>query len=224
MTVKLKDPSPTAKSTLLVFVVDRSGSMAGIADDMSGGINQLFADQAKVEGECLVTLTQFDDTFETLLGNEPVGNIESYTLIPRGSTALFDAVGRTIAIVDRYLATAPKPEQVIVTIVTDGNENASREFTQEKIKSLIDARTEAGWKFTYLGANQDAILVGQGMGIPTHASMDYAAGSRAVRNSTSSLSSTLTANRSGLASSVAYSGEDRAKAVEPDPVPSTSPK
>jgi Mg-chelatase subunit ChlD len=212
MTLKFKTDLTPPTDTLLVLIVDRSGSMASIRHDMEGGINQLFKDQAEVAGKCFVTMSQFDTEFELLAHREPIERIDSYTLNPRGGTALLDAIGRTITTVADDFGPVPAP-QVIVAIVTDGEENSSREWTQTGVKDLVERKTRAGWKFTYLGANQDAITVARGMGISAAATMDYAATTRGVSSAYTSMSSAIGSSRVG-GQSINFTDQDRKAAKQ----------
>ena len=158
-----------ADHTEVIIVLDRSGSMDSIKNDMEGGINQFFEDQKKEPGRCSVTLTQFDNEYEIVYSGVDIQSVPKVSLVPRSMTALLDAVGRTIKEVgDRLAKTAEanKPGRVIMLIVTDGLENASREFTNAQVKALIEEQTSKyNWMFVYLGANQDAFAVAAGMGV-----------------------------------------------------------
>ena len=204
--------------TKVVFVVDRSGSMSSIAKDMEGGFKSFIEDQKKNNvGQCDVSLYQFDTQYDVVFENRDIQSELKYTLIPRGSTAMNDAIGRTINTVGETLAKmneADRPDRVLFVIVTDGEENASKEFTTKQVKELIDRQSnEYNWTFTYLGANQDAWAVGAAMGISKDAVLNYAANTSGVLNSWSSLNSKVSAFRGSqdafLAKSlVSYNEED----------------
>lgn len=141
----------------VAVVLDRSGSMASIADDMVGGFNTFLAEQRSKPGQCAVTLVQFDgqDPFEVLVDGMPlaeVTDLDRSRYVPRGNTPLLDAVGRMIAHVDARLAAHPDEDQVVL-IITDGFENASREFGYAQVADLIARREEAGWSFVFLGTD-----------------------------------------------------------------------
>ena len=154
--------------TELVFVIDRSGSMSGIRGDMEGGFNEYIENQKKLPGECNVTLCQFDDHFDTVYYG-PIADMPRYRLEPRGSTALMDAMGRTMVAVGGRLAAmkeADRPEKVLIVVITDGHENSSREFGASKIREMVKHQTEKySWDFVFLGANQDAVLSAAEYGI-----------------------------------------------------------
>lgn len=155
--------------TELVVIVDRSGSMQSIKDDAQGGINQLIEDQKKDKGECSFTLAQFDTEHDLVNDGTDIKSVEPFTLVPRGGTALYDAIGRTLNAVGKRLADTPEAERpglVSVVIVTDGYENSSREFDQATVKKMIgEQESKYSWEFSYLGADQDAFAVGNSFGI-----------------------------------------------------------
>jgi len=186
--------------TKVVFVVDRSGSMSSIAKDMEGGFKSFIEDQKKNNvGQCDVSLYQFDTQYDVVFENRDIQSEFKYTLVPRGSTAMNDAIGKTINTVGETLSKmneADRPDRVLFVIVTDGEENASKEFTTKQVKELIDRQSnDYNWTFTYLGANQDAWAVGAAMGISKDAVLNYAANTSGVFNSWNSLNSKVSAFR-----------------------------
>ncbi len=154
--------------TDITLVVDRSGSMASTKDDAQGGINTLIKEQASKTGKCTLSLVQFDSTYEVVYSGVDIKSVKEYTLIPRGTTALLDAVGEAIRTTGQRLAAMPETERpglVIFAIVTDGQENSSREYTKTKIKEMVTHQQDVyNWKFTFLGANQDAFAEGASLG------------------------------------------------------------
>lgn len=155
--------------TDITLVVDRSGSMQEIRDDAEGGVNAFIAAQAQAPGDAFLTLVQFDTEYEFVHQGTPIRDVGPYTLYPRGSTALLDAVGRAINETGERLAKMPeaaRPALVIFVVMTDGHENSSHEFTKAKIKEMIEHQQSVySWHFTFLGANQDAFAEAGGMGI-----------------------------------------------------------
>ena len=150
------------KTTELIFILDRSGSMAGLEKDTIGGYNSLLKKQ---QGKVNVTTVLFDDRYEILHDHLPIGKVKPITeqeYYVRGCTALLDAVGRTINHMSAY---DDKNHQFIMVITTDGYENASREFTLKQISSMIEVKRARGWEFIFLGANIDAIETARGLGI-----------------------------------------------------------
>jgi hypothetical protein len=167
--------------TKIVFVIDRSGSMVTVASDMIGGFNMFIKTQkANNVGECRVSFNQFDDVYEEVYKNleiKDVPDLTNKTFVPRNSTALYDGIGRTINNVGDELskmAEDDRPEKVLVVILTDGQENASREFNCSKVKDMIKHQTDVyKWEFVYIGANQDSWDVGQSMGIGGSNTINY---------------------------------------------------
>lgn len=156
------------------MVLDRSGSMGGIATDIVGGFNQFLAEQRAQPGTARVTLAQFDseDPFEVLIDGvdlREVTDLERSAYQPRALTPLYDAVGRMIAKIDAEIAAragrgAPAEDQVVV-IITDGQENHSSEQTRSTIFEMIERRRRNGWVFVFLGANQDVYAEGEHMAV-----------------------------------------------------------
>jgi hypothetical protein len=177
--------------TRLVFLLDRSGSMQSIRSDIIGGFDAFIAEQRATEGLCTVTLAQFDDEYEIVYHGIALGQVPPLALFPRGRTALHDSMGKlitdTVAEVNA-LAEADKPGTVVVAIMTDGLENASREWRGADIKALVEQQTnDHGWEFLYMGADQDAVEVGRGLGVKEGQAIAYAKGkSREAMMATSS--------------------------------------
>lgn len=155
-------------NTEIIVITDRSGSMHTIADDVIGGYNNFIEEQRKVPGEARVTYVQFDHLYECVYEGKPlsaVPKLDVKTFQPRGSTALFDAVGRTLAEQRLRLLSDPWADLVVVCILTDGHENSSREYTRQSVQQLTAEAETKGWKFVYLGANQDAFAVSKDLGM-----------------------------------------------------------
>jgi hypothetical protein len=166
------------RSILINFVLDKSGSMETIREATIAGFNQFLRDQQEEGGSAAMTLTLFDTHFKTVVTALSVGQVrplDHRSYIPGGGTALYDAIAHTTVITDGYVA-EHKPDQVLFVIMTDGEENSSREFSRQQIMELIEHRQRtADYEFIYLGANQDAYQVGSGMGIAAGRTLDYAA-------------------------------------------------
>jgi len=161
-----------ANLTELVFILDRSGSMSGLENDTIGGFNSMLAKQQAEPGECRMTTILFDNQYETLhdrIDIKAVSPITDKEYFVRGSTALLDAVGRTInkiGGVQKNTAKDYRAEKVLFVITTDGLENASCEFDYDKIKSMIEhQKSRYGWEFIFLGANIDAVEVANRFGV-----------------------------------------------------------
>jgi len=186
--------------------------MESIRSDMEGGIKQLLRDQVTQPGACYVTLAQFDTEYELLYQAIPAAEVTGYQLIPRGGTALLDAIGRTISEVRGWIdqmAVDRRPAQVVFAVVTDGMENASREWSRQKVMDAVKDGTEAGWHFSFLGANQDAIHEGSNLGVSPTAAMTYDASTPGVAAAMSSLGASVRRLRSGADSALKYTDEER---------------
>ena len=164
--------------TDITMVLDRSGSMQSIKDDTIGGFDAFISEQRRLPGRCTVSLVQFDNVYEEVYTGRDLADVPGLTLVPRGSTAMLDAIGRAVNATGARLAAMPedrRPGTVIVGIMTDGLENASREFTFPMVKALIEQQEQVyGWTFMYMGANQDAIEVGASLGVARDRSLTYA--------------------------------------------------
>ena len=166
--------------TELVFILDRSGSMYGLEQDTIGGFNSLLEKQKADSSEAYVTTVLFDNRMEFLHDRLPLQEIKPLTeadYTVRGSTALLDAVGSTIkhiARIHKYAHPDHKPAKTLFVIITDGMENASREYTYDKVKQLINHEQEKyGWEFLFLGANIDAAAEGARFGIAPDRAVTY---------------------------------------------------
>lgn len=166
--------------TEIVSILDRSGSMSGLVNDVIGGYNSFIADQKKEPGEASVTLVIFDTVYDVVYSGKPINEVPELTskvYNARGMTALLDAIGRTIIEVGDRLAKTPedeRPEKVLFMIQTDGAENSSTEFSQSKVKEMIEhQQTVYGWAFTFLGANIDSAQVGSSFGIPKSNTLNW---------------------------------------------------
>lgn len=154
--------------TAIALVVDRSGSMHSVVNDTKGSVLNLIQTQKKEEGHASLTLVQFDHEYEVIHDFVDVQEVDENAFVeqyqPRGSTALVDAIGRTIINLSNRVEEA-KPNKIVVAIVTDGLENSSREFTAAKVRQLIEEKQNQGWEFLFLGADINAIHTAQSYGI-----------------------------------------------------------
>ena len=166
--------------TELVFILDKSGSMSGLEKDTIGGFNSLLDQQRKVDGECVITTVLFDNRYELLHDRIDIRAVQPITgkeYFVGGSTALLDAIGRTI----HKIGTAQKnttedyrAEKVMFVIITDGEENASRCYSSMQIRQMIQRQKERyGWEFIFLGANIDAVETAGRFGIDADRAVDY---------------------------------------------------
>ncbi len=164
----------------LIFILDRSGSMCGLEEDTIGGFNSMIERQKKEEGEAIVTTVLFDDEYELLHDRINIKGISSITnreYYVRGTTALLDAIGRTIKKIENVQKNTleeARAGKVLFVITTDGMENSSRIYSYEKIKKIIeDKKKELGWEFIFLGANIDAVKAAESIGISEERATNY---------------------------------------------------
>lgn len=170
----------STNNAALALVVDRSGSMHSIASDVIGSVKQFIGAQKKESGKASLTVVQFDHAYEVIIDFKDIQEVneeeftKSYT--PRGLTALLDAIGRTTLAMKQKLESMPaaeRPNKIVVAVITDGLENASTEFSLDKINELIKQHEALGWNFMFLGASRDAIVVAQKMGFCSSKSAVY---------------------------------------------------
>lgn len=176
--------------TDVTIVLDRSGSMEQVRGDTIGGYNAFVGQQAKDPGETLVSLVQFDTAYEpvySLVKASDVKPLDYHSFVPRGGTALYNALGRVINELGARLDATPeadRPGKVIVVIITDGEDNQSREFTQAQVAAAIKHQRETyKWDFVFLAANIDAERAASAISIPKSSAMNYshnAAGTEAA--------------------------------------------
>lgn len=189
----------TSNKTLVVCILDRSGSMYAIIGDAIGGFNSFLKEQKEDDTPATMTVALFDDQYELLYNNVDLRKVKKLTSkewSPRGTTALYDAIGKTINNVKAEIKNLPKkerPNKVLVAIVTDGLENASKEYTNTDIQKLTKKMEKKDWQFVYLAANQDAFAVGTSFGFAGGNTFTYnntSAGNKVMFNTLS----TATAN------------------------------
>ncbi len=207
--------------THLYFLLDRSGSMQSIKSDIEGGFAAFVEEQRAGVGDCRATLAQFDDVYELVYADRPIADVPPLDLQPRNMTALHDAMGRLVTDAGQTLAALPedqRPGTVIVAIMTDGLENASREWTGVAIKALVEQQSrQYGWQFLYMGADQDAVEVGESLGIARDHAVTFGRGkSREAIGAAGAKISRLRAARmvSPAAPMEAFTAEERASLAD----------
>lgn len=209
--------------TYIAVVLDRSGSMHVIKNDVIGGFNSFLEEQKNIKGKAVFTLAQFDHEYHLHADGidiKEVQPLDNATYTPRGSTALHDAIGRTINSIGAKLSAmnkADRPEKVIFVIITDGLENASKEFAGKQIKEMIEHQQNIyNWDFVYLGANHDAIAIGESIGVLRANSMTYSENQEGTQFAFASVSSNLANYRAGDSSikNQFFNDEDRKKQTE----------
>ena len=190
--------------TELVFIIDRSGSMGGLESDTIGGFNAMLKEQQAVEGDAVVTTVLFDNKYELLhdrINIRAVAPLNDKDYTVRGTTALFDALGRTIhkiRAVQKQTAENYRAEKVLFVIITDGQENASREYSADRIKTRIEHQKQKyGWEFVFFGANMDAVMEAGKLGIAADCAQNYCADAIGTSVAYTAMSAFSTAYRGG---------------------------
>lgn len=168
--------------TELVFILDRSGSMSGLEGDTIGGFNSMIEKQRKQQGECYVSTVLFDNVSEVIHDRVKLSEIKNMTqddYYVRGCTALIDAIGSAIhhiGNIHKYARPKDVPEHTMFVIMTDGMENASRLYSSDKVKKMIERKKEKyGWEFLFIGANIDSVETARHFGIGADRSVNYRA-------------------------------------------------
>ena len=166
--------------TEMVFILDRSGSMAGLESDTIGGFNSLIEKQKKLDGKAYVSTVLFDNLTEVVHDRVEIQNIKPMTeeeYFVRGCTALIDAIGGAIhhiANIHKYARPEDVPSHTVFVIITDGAENASRHYTSNRVKAMIEKEKEQyGWEFMFIGANIDAVETAREYGIDESRAVNY---------------------------------------------------
>ena len=202
--------------THISIVLDRSGSMSSIANQVTEGYKEFIETQKNVEGEATLTLARFDNEYEIIHDMVDIKTVSSdLRLQPRGWTALLDAMGQTMERVRTQindLSEENKPSKCIFVFITDGEENTSSQYTRERVFQMIEdlrSDTNINWDVIFMGANQDAIAVGGNLGVRAAASLTYDANTTiGTRNAFSSLTKGMTSYRTSNAA-YSFSDEDR---------------
>lgn len=188
--------------TEIVFILDRSGSMSGLEADTIGGFNSMVEKQKRERGEALISTVLFDNTSEVIHDRVDVQKIRPMTekdYSVRGCTALLDAIGGAIhhiGNVHKYARPEDVPEHTLFIITTDGMENASHQYSSDKVKQMIERqKSKYGWEFIFLGANIDAVETAKGFGISEDRAVNYHADKQGTELNFEVLSDAITAVR-----------------------------
>lgn len=202
--------------TEVIAVLDRSGSMAGAIGDVIGNYNRFVKEQREVEGDCKFTLVIFDDKIDTVyeaVDVNDVADLTEETYFARNMTALYDAVGTAINRAGERYAAMPeeeRPAKVVVFISTDGLENASREFSNQRLKEMIKTQTEEfSWEFVFTGANIDSDHSAGVMNISAANISNYAVSASGMACLYSNVGKKLADYRSGVVRTMAFTEEER---------------
>ena len=190
--------------TELVFILDRSGSMAGLESDTIGGFNAMVEKQKKEEGEAILSAVLFSNSSKVLYDRADLRRIEPMTeqqYFVGGCTALLDAIGGAvhhIANVHKYAREEDRPHKTVFVIITDGLENASRNYTYDEVRRMIEQQRErCGWEFLFLGANMDAISAARRFGIREDRAVRYECDARGTQLNYEVVSETIGCIRAG---------------------------
>ncbi len=200
--------------TELVFILDRSGSMAGLESDTIGGFNSLIKKQKQQRGECFVSTVLFDNVSEVLHDRVKLSKIPNMTereYFTRGATALIDAIGGAIhhiGNIHKYARPADVPEHTMFVIITDGYENASHLYDSDRVKAMIENQKEKhGWEFLFIGANIDAVETAKHFGIGADRAVDYHADRKGTAVLYEAVSKTVCHMRASVPLSSAWSDD-----------------
>ncbi len=199
------------KTTEVVFILDRSGSMAGLESDTIGGFNGMLKKQKEEAGKAYLTTVLFDDRYELLHNRIDITEARELTdkeYYVRGCTALLDAVGYTI---QKIMHEKDEDSNVIFIITTDGYENASREYSYSSLKKLIDRMKKKGWEFIFLGANIDARETAGKFGVDANRAVDFHNDSQGIETNYAALGKAVSAFRTNK-----IIREDWAEEIEED--------
>lgn len=194
--------------TAIQILLDRSGSMEHIRTATEQGLKSFLAEQRNTPGTCTVRLSQFDHLYEVVHSSRNLMDVPDPTLEPRGRTALLDAWGQAMTEFTEELGgRETQPDAVIFIVMTDGLENASQEWTKNMVSTMVTDKTAQGWRFIYLGANQDAIREGAAYGVPRGQTMTYQPSGQSVTSTYDVLTAAITDTRRARAAQ--FSEEDR---------------
>jgi len=211
--------------THITVILDRTGSMEQIRDDTIGGFNAFLQKQKDEPGRATFTLAQFDsqEPYEVIHHFKPIGEVPELTratYVPRASTPLLDAMGRGINDLEKCLGEIKKkdrPSRVVLVVVTDGQENASREFSKAQVEKMIKERTEKdGWQFVFLSADLGAIGEAHAVGIHADSTLLFAKNRGGSRRAWSSLAESTSDYRSARKSKVGFEQDDRKHPDDPE--------
>lgn len=193
----------------LTVVVDRSGSMAELKEEAEKGLNAFFQKQKEAAPNTYVTLVQFDTEYEFVHNNEPITQVVNYSLIPRGCTALLDAVGKAGAeALERFNKHKDIVKKIFV-VLTDGHENSSHEWTKAKVKKSLEGLKDCACEIIFLGANIDSFAEAGPMGVPQASTANYAATPTGMSNALEAVTSNVSNYSMGLTADVSFTAAQR---------------
>lgn len=164
----------------IVCILDKSGSMYPLVQDTIGGYNGFIEEQREGKGKKRVTLVLFDTSYNVVYARRKIRDVKplKYPVYQAGgATALLDAIGATVTSLERGYSTDGEPDETVVLIITDGQENSSKEYNSDQIKEMVEKKREEGWTFFFLGANIDTFSVAADLGLDVNTTADYTASS-----------------------------------------------
>ena len=207
----------SSPSTHISVILDRTGSMQSIREDTIGGFNAFLHEQQQQPGHATLTLVQFDsqDPYEVIHHFRPIAaipDLTSTTFVPRASTPLLDAIGRGINDLEKTVADLPapdKPGRIVMVIITDGQENSSREFTRALVQQMIGEKQQAGWQFVFLSADLTAINEALDSGVSAVSALSFDKTAEGSRKVWASASARIADYRSARSANVSFLDTDR---------------
>ena len=207
--------------TEVVFILDRSGSMGGLEADTIGGYNSMLDKQKKEEGEAILSTILFDDRTEVLHDRKKLESVENITdkdYYVRGCTALLDAIGGAIHHIGKVQKEMPedeRPEKTLFIITTDGMENASREYTYDKVRKMVEKKKKKNhWEFIFMGANIDAIAVAGKFGVAANRAVRYECDGAGTALNFSVMSKMMSCARASASAEVMGASFDECEALD----------
>ena len=212
-----------ARHTDITILLDRSGSMESMREETVAGFNTFLNQQKQEPGTASLTLIQFDNRFELHYKCVPldeVTDLAQQDFVPRGGTALLDAMGRTINGTRRRIRRLPeasRPDQVIVVILTDGLENASHHYSLQRVNRMVAAGRKTDWKFIFIGADQDAIASGRQLGIADDYSIRFSRSREAVSSTWGTLHQVSSRIRREGSAASGFTDEERTSSMGEEP-------
>lgn len=206
----------------ITVILDRTGSMQDIREDVVGGFNAFLAQQQAAPEQATFTLVQFDsqDPYEVLHAAADIASVSPLTLeqyVPRANTPLYDAMGRGILDLEAFIAArsdAERPDKVIFVVVTDGQENASRDFTHKRVNRLVEAKKALGWEFVFLSADLGAFDEAGQLGVAYESRVMFSKSKQGNDRAWAMASSKIRESRSALGNRVEFNDLDRKTAAE----------
>jgi len=184
-------------NTEIIFIADESGSMSVIKHDANGAFDQFVSEQRAIEGECRMSLTTFANEPQVRYEARDIKEVPPLDLHPSGNTALFDAIGVTMNRQGERIAREKWADLVILAVITDGQENASREYSLPVIRTMIEHAESNGWKVMYLASGQDAFKAAANIGSKSMLAASVGLGGAGQRAAYSYASEQTTSLRTG---------------------------